>query len=100
MTDAAPLVSVIVPVYNKRELLAPSLDSIAASARACGGVEVIVVDHHSTDGSYELLDRWRDAATVARHAGGTISAVRNHVAALARVGGLYFVDSDCVVGPG
>jgi glycosyltransferase involved in cell wall biosynthesis len=94
-----PLVSAILPVFNKRALLRPSLDSIVRAARRSGCVELIAVDHSSTDGSYELLQEYAGAATILRLSGGTISSVRNHGAAHARGRFLSFLDCDCVIPP-
>ena len=49
MGDAAPRVSVIVPVRDRRALLRECLDALAA--QSFDGFEVIVVDDGSTDGS-------------------------------------------------
>lgn len=49
-------VSVIVPVFNRRELLVRCLDSIAA--QTWRPVELIVVDNGSEDGSYETACEW------------------------------------------
>ena len=48
------MVSIIVPVYNVREFLEESLESIAAQTYA--GFECIIVDDGSTDGSGEMCD--------------------------------------------
>jgi GT2 family glycosyltransferase len=97
MEAPPPLVSVIVPVYNKRDVLRASLDSIVAAARRYGAAELIFIDHHSTDGSYELLVEYRDVALVRRLAGGNVSALRNHAAREAHGEVLVFFDCDCVV---
>ena len=49
---SAPLVSVMVPVYNRRELLPECLKS--ALAQTCGDIEVVVVDNASTDGTWDV----------------------------------------------
>lgn len=49
-------VSVIVPVYNRRNLLGRCLDSIAAQTYR--PIELIVVDNGSTDGSLEFTSEW------------------------------------------
>lgn len=49
-------VSVIVPVYNRRNLLGRCLDSIAAQTYR--PIELIVVDNGSTDGSSEFTSEW------------------------------------------
>ena len=51
---APPAVSIVVPVYNERENLAPLLDEIAA-ALAGRRYEVVAVDDGSGDGSGEGL---------------------------------------------
>jgi len=63
---APPLVSVVVPVYNKRAFLRASLDSIVAASNRAGRVQLIFVDHHSSDGSYELLGEYANDADVQR----------------------------------
>jgi len=93
-----PAISVVIPVFNKREFVAASLESVARAAARAGDVEIVIIDHCSTDGSYELACQYRDRAVVERISGGTISAVRNYGARLARGGLLVFIDSDCVVG--
>ena len=49
-------VSVIVPVYNRRNLLGRCLDSIAAQTYR--PIELIVVDNGSTDRSLEFASEW------------------------------------------
>ena len=51
-------VSVIIPVYNKRDYLARCLDSIAD--QTAKPHQVILVDDGSTDGSGDLCDRYAD----------------------------------------
>ena len=51
-----PAVSVVVPVYNVKELLPLCLDSIAAQTFA--DFECILVDDGSTDGSAEVCDAY------------------------------------------
>lgn len=97
--DAAPLVSVVVPVFNKLRYLGACVDSILRAARNHGRVEVVLVDHASTDGSYEFLTRYSADARLVRLEGGTISAVRNHGASLTTGPLLSFLDCDCVVPP-
>ncbi|UCF41990.1 MAG: glycosyltransferase [Gemmatimonadota bacterium] len=51
-----PVVSVVLPVYNERENLAPLLDEIAATMRDVPH-EVVAVDDGSVDGSLDELRR-------------------------------------------
>jgi glycosyltransferase involved in cell wall biosynthesis len=49
---SAPLVSIMVPVFNRRRLLVDCLRS--ALAQTCRDLEVVVVDNASTDGTWEV----------------------------------------------
>jgi glycosyltransferase involved in cell wall biosynthesis len=49
---SAPLVSIMVPVYNRRRLLAECLES--ALAQTWRDLEVVVVDNASTDGTWDI----------------------------------------------
>ncbi len=51
---AAPLISVVIPVYQVRDYLAECLDSVLGQTFT--DVEVIAVDSGSTDGSATILD--------------------------------------------
>lgn len=56
---AAPLVSVLLPVYNAGPYLAAALGSILRQDYC--RVEVIAIDDGSTDNSLEILERYRQA---------------------------------------
>lgn len=49
------MLSVVIPTYNRRHVIAPAIES--ALVQACGDLEVIVVDDGSTDGTPEWLAR-------------------------------------------
>lgn len=52
-TGAAPLVSVVLPVYNGKEYLAEAIDSVLAQTFI--NFELIMIDDGSTDGSQQIL---------------------------------------------
>lgn len=88
-----PGVSVIVPTYNRRELLARAIDSILAQTEPVD--EIIVVDDGSTDGTAEMLaSRYGERVRHAWQANAGVSAARNRGLAMARGTFIALLDSD------
>lgn len=90
-----PEISVIVPVYNKREYLEKTLSSIVT--QNFHDFELILIDDGSTDGSYELLqafDYQNLKVTIIRQKNQGVSTARNNAAALAKGKLLAFLDAD------
>ena len=93
------------PVYNKADIVgrcARAMLEAAAHADGAGvPVEVIFVDHCSTDGADQRvrdeIARAGGAARLLTHRGGTVSAVRNAGVRAASAPLLCFIDSDCLV---
>ncbi|GAB3938607.1 glycosyltransferase family 2 protein [Mucilaginibacter myungsuensis] len=56
MKNQDPLVSIIIPVYNREKLVARAIDS--AIGQTYKNVEVVVVDNCSTDNTWEVLQRY------------------------------------------
>ncbi len=96
----APSVSVIVPVRDRRDLLANLLDSLAK--QTIDYYEVIVVDDGSTDGSGdEARERARRGAPIVVLDGRGQGAVAARMlgVSVARAPVLAFTDSDCEPAP-
>jgi glycosyltransferase involved in cell wall biosynthesis len=92
--SATPLFSVIVPTYNRLELLKQTLASIWAQSKA--DFEVIVVDDGSTDETLEYLRSLESKIEILRQTNRGPGAARNAGAKLARGAYLAFLDSDDV----
>ena len=83
----------IIPTYNRRELLMRALDSVCAQTRAVD--EIIVIDDGSTDGTGAALhERGDDRIHYHWQANAGVSAARNHGMALARGRYIALLDSD------
>jgi glycosyltransferase involved in cell wall biosynthesis len=92
----APLVSVVIPVYNAEAFLAEALDSVFAQEYA--PLEVIVVDDGSSDRSGEIARSYTGVRLFEQTNQGA-SAARNRGIAHATGEYVAFVDADDVVPP-
>lgn len=98
-----PWLSVLVPAYNAAAYLAECVDSVMS--QGVEGVELVVVDDCSTDGSAqvlgELTQRWPGAVHVRRHEQNRgLSAARNTLLDAAHGDYLWFLDADDKLMPG
>jgi len=89
-----PPLTVVIPVHNGETTLTRCLDAILESTLE--GVEIIVVDDGSTDGTADILDRFPVRTLHHDRARGAALA-RNAGAAVARGDLICFVDSDILV---
>jgi glycosyltransferase involved in cell wall biosynthesis len=97
MSDPGPLVSVVIPTYNRADLLRQAIDSVLAQTYR--PLELVVVDDGSTDGTPELLRSYgeRLVAIRQRNQGGT--AARNAGTQRARGAFLNWLDHDDLMRP-
>lgn len=86
-----PLVSVIIPTYNRLELLKETVESVRN--QSFRDFEIIVVDDGSTDGTAEWLKGRSDIRSLSQTNSG-IATSRNNGAAIARGRWLAFLDHD------
>lgn len=89
-----PLVSVIIPTYNRATLLGKAVES--ALSQTVEDIEILVCDDGSTDNSKERIDRFRNPRVrwIPGEHSGSPAPARNRGVALARGEWLAFLDSD------
>ncbi|HYG28186.1 MAG TPA: glycosyltransferase family 2 protein [Caulobacteraceae bacterium] len=100
MSEAEPLVSVVVPLHNGASTIERTLDSICR--QTWENLEVIVVDDGSTDSGPALVEQRAvddPRVTLVRQANAGVAAARNHGARVAKANFLAFIDADDLWGP-
>jgi glycosyltransferase involved in cell wall biosynthesis len=93
-----PLVSVIIPTYNRGWILQEAIDSVLD--QDFSDFELIVVDDGSNDNTREILGAYRDRITVLRQPNRGVSAARNLGINEAAGQLIAFLDSDDLWLPG
>ena len=92
MDQNKPLISVIIPTYNRKKLLQRAIDSVLAQIYQ--PVELIVVDDGSTDGTFEYVVTHYPAVRLLRQENLGVSSARNLAIKQANGPWLAFLDSD------
>ena len=96
-SDLKPLVSVIVPAYNRADTIGATLDTI--TSQTGWPFEIIVIDDGSSDDTAAIARRHAPQARVFVQENQRRSAARNNGARLAAGEFLYFFDSDDLMEP-
>lgn len=86
------LVSVAIPAYNAQATIAQTLDSLLAQTHR--NLDIVVVDDGSTDGTWEVLQRYGDRVRAIRQANAGIGAARNASVQAARGEFIALLDAD------
>lgn len=88
-----PKVSVIIPTFNRRELVVKAIDCVLAQTFPVE--DIVVVDDGSTDGTAEALAQaYGDRIRLVRQANAGVSAARNRGLEMARGEFISLLDSD------
>ena len=87
-----PLVSVVIPTFNRGWILAEAVESVLA--QDYGNFELIVVDDGSTDNTRDILAGYGDRIRVLTQQNRGVSAARNRGIENARGELIAFLDSD------
>ncbi len=87
-----PLVSVIIPTYNRADLVSDAIDSVLEQSYR--HLEVIVIDDGSSDGTLDVLSRYGKRIGVISQSNAGPAAARNRGVIAARGDLIAFLDSD------
>ena len=90
---ACPSVSVIIPVHNGMTTLARAIDSALAQTYS-DGIEVIVINNGSTDGTAKVIESYADRIVALNEPVPGVSRARNIGVAAARGKYIAFLDAD------
>lgn len=103
--DNRPLLTIVIPVYNRAGMVEDTLRSI--EAQTLRPLRVVLVDNGSTDGSMEVLARWKQRAatpdfqiTLLEESRPGACAARNRGLREVDTPYVMFFDSDDTMAPG
>ncbi len=99
--DKKPSVSVVIPTYNRKEMLAEMIGLLTEQTLDPSEFEVLVVDDGGKDGTPEFIEAldMPFALRVVTQPNGGASRARNHGAEEARADMIVFMDDDLVPQP-
>ena len=103
MTSKA-LISIIIPVYNRAEIVTATLDSVAK--QSLRPLDVILIANNSTDNTLEVLNEWKQQVetedfhvTILRESKPGATTARNRGLKEAETPYTMFFDSDDLMAP-
>lgn len=94
---SSPLVSVVIPTYNRAALVCEAVDSVLQQTYS--NIEIIVIDDGSTDDTAAAIQRYGDRVRYSRRPNAGVNAARNLGIKQARGEFLALLDSDDLWAP-
>ena len=88
----APLVSVIIPSYNRAHFIAETIESVLRQTHR--NIEIIIIDDGSVDETRSVVERFGSKVRYVWQENAGVGAARNHGLRLARGKYIAFLDSD------
>ncbi len=95
MRNSKILLSFIIPAYNEEKFIGEVIDSIIENVKGKFSYEIILVDNGSTDRTVSIARK--KGARVLKNTEGTIAALRNAGARIAKGEILVFLDADVLL---
>ena len=92
MPPSGPLVTVVIPSYNRADYITETIESVLQ--QTYHPIEIIVIDDGSNDNSREVLERFLPSVRYVWQENAERGAARNHGLRLARGEFIAFLDSD------
>ena len=96
-----PLVSIIIPVYNKAAYVRETLDS--ALGQTYPNIEIVLVNDGSTDGSLAILEKYQikypDKIVLVNQKNGGVSKATNEGIQASKGAYIQFLDADDLLSP-
>lgn len=92
MNNTDPLVSVIVPAYNRADVISRAINSVLA--QTLQDFEIIVIDDGSIDQTADVVDRMPDVRLIRHNSNLGAAVARNSGIQVARGEWIAFLDSD------
>lgn len=96
--NSKPLISVIVPVYNRKDKIRACIESLLSQTYPSELTEIIIIDNNSTDGTDRIIQKYPVILLYERSIQ-TSYAARNLGILNASGEILAFTDSDCIASP-
>ncbi len=94
------MITTVIPLYNRRDLICESIDSVLSQDIAVPH-EILIVDDGSTDDAASLLaETYGDKIRILRQSNRGVAAARNLGVSTATYGLVAFLDSDDLMLPG